>query len=156
MALIFAVFALAASPVPRCHTPDLHVYFAGGQGAAGRIEMDLAFRNISGHTCFVFGYAGLGLENARHRVLRSRVVWGSTFARHDPGPHRVILPPGRAAYANFVWSDVPHRKSACVEAAFLEVTPPDERAFHRLPFTEVACDGGLLTATALGARRTGR
>jgi uncharacterized protein DUF4232 len=156
LALILAVLALAASPVPRCHTPGLHVYFAGGQGAAGRIEMDVAFRNISGRSCFVYGYAGFGLENARHRVLRSRVVWGSTFARRDPKPHRVVLAPGQAAYANLVWSDVPHERSACVKAAFLEVTPPDERAFRRLHFSGVACDGGLLTATALSARRTGR
>lgn len=156
MALILAVLALAASPVPRCHTSDLHVYFAGGQGAAGHLEQDVGFRNSSAHTCFVYGYAGLGLENTRHRVLRSRVVWGSTFARRDPGPHRVVLAPGRAAYANVAWSDVPQGERACVKPAFLEITPPDERAFRRLRFGGVVCDGGLLTATALSARRTGR
>ena len=144
-----------ASPVPRCHTPGLHVYFAGSNGAAGRIETDIVFRNISGHTCFVYGYPGLGLENARHRVLPSRVVWGSTFARHDQGRHRVVLAPGRAAVANLAWSDVPHgRGGDCVSAAYLEVTPPDERAFRRLRFPQVACDHGMLTATALSARRT--
>ena len=152
MALILAVLAFT-SPAPRCHTAALHVSFAGSNGAAGRIETDVVFRNTSGYTCFVYGYPGFGLENGRHRVLRSRVVWGSTFARRDPKPHRIILAPGRAAVANLAWSDVPHRVGGyCVKAAFLEVTPPDERAFRRLRFPQVACDNGLLRATALSAR----
>ena len=152
MALILAVLALA-SPVPRCHTSGLHVSFAGSNGAAGRIETNVAFRNTSGHTCFVYGYPGFGLENARHGVLRSRVVWGSTFARRDPKPHRVVLAPRRTAVANLAWSDVPHTAGGdCVKAAFLEVTPPDERTFRRLRFPQVACDNGLLRATALSAR----
>jgi len=145
--------ATLASPVPRCHTSGLRVSFGGSNGAAGHIEADVVFRNTSGHTCFVYGYPGFGLENARHRALRSLVVWGSTFARRDPKPHRVVLAQGRAAFANLAWSDVPHSSGGdCVKAAFLEVTPPDERAFHRLRFNGVACDRGLLAATALSAR----
>lgn len=92
MALILAVLALT-SPVPRCHTPGLHVYFAGSNGAAGRIEMDVVFRNISGHTCFVYGYAGFGLENARHRVLPSRVVWAARSPATTLGDTGSSCPP---------------------------------------------------------------
>jgi hypothetical protein len=153
LALILAVLALASPSPARCHTSGLHVSFGLSNGAAGRIEQDVIFRNTSGRTCSVYGYPGLGLESARHRVLRSRVVWGSTFARRDPKPHRVVLAPGRAAYSNIAWSDVPHSAGGdCVKAAFLEVTPPDERAFRRLRFPQVACDNGLLRATALSAR----
>jgi Domain of unknown function (DUF4232) len=140
--------------VPRCHTPDLRVYLVGGRGAAGTLVTDVAFRNRSAHTCFVFGYAGFGLEDAHHRLLPSRVTWGSTVARRDPGRHRVVLRPGRAAFANLSWSDVPVGNERCVQPAWLEVTPPDEFTHRLVPLKAPVCNHGHLTATALSRTRT--
>jgi hypothetical protein len=142
--------------VPRCHTPELRVYLVGGGGAAGTIVSDIAFRNRSGHTCFVFGYPGLGLESARHFLLPSRVTWGSTPARRDPRPHRVVLRRGRAAYANLSWSDVPTGSERCVQPRWLEVTPPDEFTHRIVPFKAPVCSRGHLTVTALSRTRTPR
>ena len=161
---IAAALALAAGlsqaggtvAVPRCHTPGLRVYLVGGGGAAGTIVSDIAFRNRSGHACFVFGYPGLGLESAHHFLPPSRVTWGSTPARRDPRPHRVVLRLGRAAFANLSWSDVPRGSERCVQPTWLEVTPPDEFAHRLVPFKAPVCSHGHLTVTALSRTRTPR
>jgi hypothetical protein len=144
----------AATPAPRCHTVDLHVYLSRVGAAAGTVAGDVAFQNRSGHACFVYGYAGFGLEDAHHRVKPSRVTWGSTVARHDRGRHRVVLRPGRAAFANLSWSDVQFGNERCRPSAWLEVTPPDERTHRLLPFGALVCNYGHLTATALSRTRT--
>lgn len=139
---------------PRCHTSGLRVYLVGTRGAAGTLAGDIAFRNRGAHTCFVFGYPGLGLENAAHGALPSRVTWGSTPARRDPRPHKVILQPGRAAFANLSWSDVPVRSERCVQPRWLAVTPPDEFTHRHVPFRAPVCSHGHLTVTALSRTRT--
>ena len=144
----------ASTSPPRCHTPDLRIYIVGIRGAAGTLAGDVAFRNRSGHTCFVYGYAGFGLQDAHHRILPSRLTWGSTVARRDPGRHRVVLRPGRAAFANLSWSDVPVRNERCVHPTWLEVTPPDEFSHRLVPFRSIVCNHGHLTATALSRTRT--
>lgn len=143
--------SVATTALPRCHTADLSVYLGRGGGAAGSIETEVAFRNRSSHRCFVYGYAGFGLENGRHQVKPSRVTWGSTFAQRDPGRHRVVLAPGRAAFANLAWGDVPvgAERSCGGASAWLEVTPPDERQYRLVRFGGIVCNHGHLTATAL-------
>ncbi len=148
--------ASGTTGTPRCHTPDLRVYLGRVGAAAGTYAGDLAFRNRSGHTCFVFGHPGLGLEDAHHRPLRSRVTWGSTVARRDPGPHRVLLRPGRAAFANLSGSDVQVRNERCVQPTWLAVTPPDEFSHRHVPFKAPVCNHGHLTVTALSRTRTPR
>lgn len=149
--------SVATTPLPRCHTADLGIYLGRGGGAAGSIEREVAFRNRSSHPCFVYGYAGFGLENARHHVKPSWVTWGSTFAQRDPGRHRVVLRPGRAAFANLAWSDVPvggeDQRSCGGVSAWLQVTPPDERRYRLVRFGGIVCNHGHLTATALSRSR---
>ncbi|HZE29165.1 MAG TPA: DUF4232 domain-containing protein [Gaiellaceae bacterium] len=154
LVLAFAFPASAATTVPRCHTAGLHVYLLHGGAAAGTYAGDLGFRNISSHACFVYGHPGLGLEDSRHRIKSSRVTWGSTVARRDPGAHRVVLAPGKAAFANFSYSDVLFGNERCGPSAWLEVTPPDEQTHRMLPFGGLVCNRGHLTVTALSARRT--
>jgi hypothetical protein len=141
---------------PRCHTPDLHVYLIPNGAAAGSYAFDIAFQNRSGHTCLVYGYPGLGLEDAQHRPQPSRVTWGSSIARHDPGRHRVVLAPGKAAFASMSGSDVPRGSERCRSYPWLEVTPPDERTHRTVRFGITVCDHGHLTVTALSATRTPR
>ena len=144
-----------STSTPRCHTPDLRVYLTRIGAAAGTVEGDVAFRNRSGHPCFVYGYAGFGLEDAHHRVMPSRVTWGSTAARRDPGPHRVVLRPRRAAFANLMWNDVPFGNEHCRQSGWLEVTPPDEFTHRLVSFRGTfVCNHGHLTATALSRTRT--
>jgi hypothetical protein len=143
-----------ATALPRCHTSDLRVYLTGFGAAAGTVVGDVAFLNRSSRACFVFGYPGFGLEDAHHRVKPSWVTWGSTPARRDPRRHRVVLRPGRAAFANLSYSDVEHGNERCGPSAWLEVTPPDERRFRLVPFNGIVCNRGHLTVTALSRTRT--
>jgi len=146
----------ATTSVPRCHTSELRVYPVRFGAAAGTVAGDLGFRNVGPHACFVYGYPGLGLEDANHRAKHSRVTWGSTVARRDPRPHRVVLPRGRAAFVNLSYSDVPVGRERCGPSAWLEVTPPDERTHRLVPFGGLVCNYGHLTVTALSAKRTPR
>jgi hypothetical protein len=160
VALAVLVPALAAgkaggtTSLPRCHTAGLHVYLLPRGAAAGSYAFDIAFQNRGGHACFVYGHPGLGLQDAHHRVMPSHVTWGSSIARRDPGRHRVVLKPGRAAFASLSASDVPFGSEHCRPSGWLEVTPPDERSFRLVRFTAPACDHGHLTVTALSATRT--
>jgi hypothetical protein len=147
-------FSSATTTVPRCHTRDLRVYLSRFGAAAGTVVGDVALRNRSGHACFVYGYAGFGLEDAQHRAKPSWVTWGSTVARRDPGRRRVVLQPGRAAFANLSYNDVPFGNEHCGPSAWLEVTPPDERRYRLVPFGGIVCNHGHLTATALSRTRT--
>jgi Protein of unknown function (DUF4232) len=147
--------APVVAPVPRCTTADLQVTLGRGGAAAGTVERPVFFRNRSGRACFVFGYAGFGLENAARKVQASHVIWGPTFAISTK-PHRVVLQAGQRAETVLAWSDVPHpgesQKYPCQpKSAWLEVTPPDEPAFVRLPFGEVVCNRGTLRTPALRA-----
>ena len=154
--LAFAAGTAGGAPplIPRCHTADLHVYLVPGGGAAGSYAFDIAFQNRRGYACFVYGYPGLGLQDAHRRVMPSHVTWGSSIARRDPKPRRVVLMPGRAAFASVSASDVPFGNERCRPSAWLEVTPPDERSFRLVRFRGPACDHGHLTVTALSAKRT--
>jgi hypothetical protein len=142
--------------VRRCHTPDLRVYLIPNGGAAGSYAFDVAFRNRSGHVCFLYGYPGLGLEDAHHRRQPTRVTWGNSVARRDPGRHRVVLGSGKAAFASMSGSDVPRGSERCRSYPWLEVTPPDERTHRTVHFGVTVCDHGHLTVTALAATRTPR
>lgn len=145
--------APAAVPVSRCHTADLQVTLGRGGVAAGSVERPVYFRNRSGRACFVFGYAGFGLESAAHHVQPSHVMWGATFGIATR-PHRVVLRPGERAETVLGWSDVSRTDESqsypCEpKSVWLEVTPPDERAFVPVRFDEVVCAHGRLSSPAL-------
>ncbi|QMU70254.1 DUF4232 domain-containing protein [Streptacidiphilus sp. P02-A3a] len=148
-----AVAAPRAAAAPqRCHTtalgaslrvPPNHVGMGNAYG-------ELVLTNTSHQTCTVYGYPGLGLQNANHRVLPIRVKWGSTWFAADPRPHTVTLKPGQSAYANLAWNEPYGTKS--VTPSYLEVTPPDETTFRLVRFAQGAINDGTLSVTALSAR----
>ena len=153
--------APVAAPVPRCHTADLRVTLGRGGAGLGNVEVPVYFRNRSRHACFVFGYAGFGLEDASHRVQPSRVIWGSTYFDADTGPHRVVLKPGERAQTLLAWGDNsgpqdPQTYPCQPKSVWLEVTPPDERTFVRVPFGANVCARGTLESSALRRFRPGK
>ena len=72
----------------------------------GHAERRVYFRNRSGHACFVFGYAGFGLEDAAHRAMPSRVHWGSTYFGGYWKARRVVLQPGEKAKTILAWAHI--------------------------------------------------
>jgi len=146
--------AAAAAPVPRCHTSDLAASLSRFGAGLGNVTTEVALRNRSHHRCFLYGYPGFGLEDTHHRLQPSRVRWGNTYFQIDPRPHRVVLRPGGRAYSNLAWGDNPapreNLRGPCEPvSAWLEVTPPDERAYLLVRFGQRVCGHGSMSATAL-------
>lgn len=50
----------------------------------------LRFENTGSGICTLYGYPGLGLENAKHQAVKTKAIWGSTYFLADPGKHTVI------------------------------------------------------------------
>jgi hypothetical protein len=146
----------AGGPVPRCHTDDLAASLSRFGAGLGNVSTQVALRNRSGHVCFVYGYPGFGLQDTHRRVQPSRVRWGSTYFQVDRRPYRVVLRPGGQAYSNLAWGDNPgpgeSLRGPCEPvSAWLEVTPPDERAYVLVRFGQRVCGHGSMSATALSA-----
>jgi hypothetical protein len=117
----------AGTAVPRCLEGNLATGLYGhengnydGQGQGGFI---LTLTNTGGGACSLYGYPGLGLQNARHHVVRSRTHWGPTYFAVDPGRHLIVLSPGETASASIGFVYAGYRKAA--QATYLEVTPPN-------------------------------
>ncbi|QMU77886.1 DUF4232 domain-containing protein [Streptacidiphilus sp. PB12-B1b] len=151
-----AASASAAAPapraVPRCHTSGLtaSLHADPNQAGVGNFGENLALTNTSHQTCTVYGYPGLGLQNAKHGVLSIKVNWGSTYFAADPGRHTVTLKPGQSAWADLAWNAPYGVKS--VTPSYLEVTPPDETTFRTIGFTPGPINDGSLNVTALAAK----
>ena len=153
--------AVAATASPgvrapqRCQTAVLaaSLRVVGSQEGVGNRGEDLVLTNTSHQTCTVYGYPGLGLQNAKHKALAIKVVWGSTYFAADPRPHTITLKPGQSAYADLAWHAPYGTKS--VTPSYLEVTPPDEAAYRTIRFAPGAIDDDTLLVTALSARPLG-
>ncbi|MFG2638977.1 DUF4232 domain-containing protein [Streptomyces sp. NPDC048362] len=140
-----------AAAVPACRTADLRASLHGSQAGAGNFGRTLVLANSSHRTCTVTGYPGLGLENAKHKTQRIKVVWGATYFEHDFGRHTVTLKPGQVATAGLAWNAP--QGHASLTPAYLQVTPPSQRTYLTIPFAPGAIDAGTLRVTALTAQK---
>lgn len=145
---------VAAQAWHRCYVSDLSAGLHPQQPRTQNYGFILTLTNLSSEPCSLYGYPGLGLQNARHHVLSSHTFWGSTLFDSDPGRHLIVLSPGETASADIAWAQAP-TSSTGVRATYLMVTPPnDYRHFIMLipggPFTIYH---GNLRATAM-ARHT--
>lgn len=107
LALSTAAFAATSSPgaavsVPKCTASDLGVWVAvaQGNGAAGTSYYPLEFTNLSGHTCYLFGYPGVSALDGNGHQLGSPANWGSLT-----GARIVNLAPGATAHTLLAYHD---------------------------------------------------
>ncbi|MFD7709322.1 DUF4232 domain-containing protein [Streptomyces sp. NPDC059786] len=139
----------AAQASPTCSASALKVTFgkklAGGMNHHGVI---ITFRNLSGETCALRGYPGLGLENSAHHTLKSSTHWGPTWYAADPGKKTLTLKDGESAEALVSWTGVNTGTSDAVHASYLQITPPAATTHKTLAFPEWV-DNGDLDVTAL-------
>jgi hypothetical protein len=147
----------AAVTVARCDENQLiaglHGYESGGQGSRAQGGFILTLTNNGQYSCSLNGYPGLGLQNARHRVLRSDVHWGSTIFARDPGRQLLVLSPGETASSSVSLGYVGSEHA--VHSVYLEVTPPGayDHAVLAIPDGLGNISGRNLYATAM-ARHT--
>ncbi|MBB4698704.1 DUF4232 domain-containing protein [Sphaerisporangium siamense] len=146
--------ALAASGVPaqaqaakeaapaRCRTTQLKASLGRLDSGAGQRYVPLVLTNTSARTCWVYGFAGLVMIDAKGDALRTRT------RRTNTVPHRVTLRPGRAARSTLHWTVMTTGdERTCPPAARLMIIPPDEIAHLEIPFTATVCDDGRIDTT---------
>jgi hypothetical protein len=146
--------AATGSAIPRCVTEHLSAGLHGSQVGLGNRGFILTLTNTGNTSCALFGYPGLGLENASHHALPSRTHWGSTYFDPDPGRSLIVLSPGETASADVAYGAGSGGPTDSV-ATYLEVTPPNgfRHLTVRIPGAPVRIDRGRLFVTAM-ARHT--
>jgi hypothetical protein len=139
----------AAGVIARCHSAGLHAAVTGYNAGAGSRFAKLLFTNVSGHSCKVRGWPGLGLGN-------SSEGFGGSVTR-EGSPTSFVIPAGGHAYTMLRWSAVPaadeDQSSNCeAVATVLQVIPPDETAPIVAPWHGgAACQHNRLSTTPLTA-----
>ena len=129
-----------AASIPRCTAGDLGVWLAvnQGNGAAGTIYYPLEFTNLSGHTCYLYGYPGVSALDHNGRQLGSPASWGSRV-----GARIVNLAPGATAHTILAYHDAEVTTApGCYpvnSAALLRVYPPGQRGYTFAAFSFEAC-----------------
>jgi hypothetical protein len=146
--------ATAPLTPPRCLPGQLSPGLHGEEGGVGNRGFILTLTNIANIPCSLYGYPGLGLENASHQVLPSHTSWGSNYFFRDPGRSLIVLSPGETASAGFTYH-LSFGSTPQSVATYVEVTPPNDYTplRMRLPDAPVGIFAGDLYVTAM-ARHT--
>jgi hypothetical protein len=119
-----AARTVAGGYVPhRCYVSNLAARFHGAQAGLGNRGFLLTLTNVSGASCRIDGYPGLGLRGAADRALPTRERRGPTYLSPDPGPRLIVLSPGETASADVSFG-VAGQRTNSVLATYLEVSPP--------------------------------
>jgi hypothetical protein len=147
--------ATAAAPrtaiaYPRCLEEDLSAGLHGRQADVANRGFILTLTNTSNTECALYGYPGLGIQDAAHHVLASHTSWGPTYFDSDPGKAQIVLSPGETASADFAFATGEGN-----QATYLEITPPNAylHLTIKIPGAPVQVAGGRLDVTAM-ARHT--
>ncbi|MFJ8136121.1 DUF4232 domain-containing protein [Streptomyces sp. NPDC096013] len=149
-----ATSGATAKATPTCSAAALKATY--GQQLGGGMNHEgvvIRLRNLSGKTCALRGYPGLGLENSAHRKLTTHTTWGNTWYAHNPGKKTLILKDGESAEAVVAWTHANTGTSGATHAAFLEITPPASTQHKTLAFPQWV-DHGDLSVTALAKHIT--
>jgi hypothetical protein len=147
----------------RCHTSELRGGFHNyPNGAAGNDRFDVQVTNITSQACTVDGYPGLAFLTAARHPIKIAVVRGSGMLTKDTGPHQLLLGLGQTASASVAYTpscNTPAEEEAS-QAAYVELTPPDETDFLLAPVTmpagtSLAVCGSQVFVTAMVAGGSG-
>ena len=137
---------------PPCATRALKTTSGGSQGAAGHTYTTIAFTNISGATCTLYGYSGVALAGG------TPVQQIGAAADHSLSPSKqvVTLGPGHAghfvlqiAQAGFY----PAAECTPANASYLQIYPPNQTTPIYFSYMAVGCTKPihLLTVSVLQA-----
>lgn len=147
--------AAATAYVPhRCYVGELVAGLHGSQAGLGNRGFILTLTDVSGSSCRLAGYPGLGLRDAAGRALRGITRPGPTYFDPDPGRKVIVLSPGETVSADVAFG-VAGSPGNSVLASYLEITPPGgHRSFVlRIPYGAALVYRGRVDVTAL-ARHT--
>jgi len=150
--------------VPQCQTADMTATVAevAGSEGAGSASLNITLTNTSGHSCSVYGFPGLGLEDKNEDKQPTTVTWDPAIAKTV-----VTLANGASASSTARFdADVPGpgepTSGACEPSSeYMLVTPPNNQSqlVARIGGTGNAgvtvCESGALQVFALVPGTTG-
>ena len=138
----------SASAKTQCATSDLvaNVTAMAGGAAAGSNYVPIEFRNISSHTCVMFGFPGVSWTTG----MRGSQI-GQPAARTTGYPSvTATLPAGGSAHAWLQIADAGNfPASSChpVTAHWLRIYPPNQFSSLYAKFTTQVCSGKVTGAS---------
>ncbi len=149
----------AAGPA-HCTAAQLSFTAAGGQGAAGTINVGIRVTNTGSAACWTFGYVGLQLISASGVPLATTVLRGTASPFQGPlstdlrtVAHRVTLAPGAWGWFDLAYSDVTSDQCPAgpAPAAKIAIIAPDTTQPRTVALSSRACGGRLGVSPVLPA-----
>lgn len=119
----------SAGGPPKCHTVDLSpaVSIVAGSQGAGHESINIRLTNTSGHTCTVYGFPGMKLEDGNGSGQATNVT-----RNHGIKTLTVTVADGAsvATTGHFDFdvpaADEPQTGNCEIPSVYLQITPPDE------------------------------
>ena len=150
-----------AAGLPRCHTADLSpaVNIVTGSQGAGSESMNIKLTNQSGHTCTVYGYPGMKLEDTNASGQATTVTRNRGLT---PATLTVANGASVATTARFDFDmpvpDEPQTGNCEAPSVYLQITPPDETTQLSATITGgpvTVCNHGTIDVLPFVAGSTG-
>jgi hypothetical protein len=132
--------AAAAATAPRCGNSLLAVTRTYTQSGAGHGWLALIYRNVTSHTCTVYGYPGLDAISSTGHVIAHAT---RTLSGYGSGGHlaTVTIHPGGYASAGVEWLNFnPHTTRACGFSTTVNTIVANTTAVHHVRVSVSACD----------------
>ena len=121
-----AAVPTTAAGIPMCTVKGLDITTQDSQGAAGTISVVFKMTNTSGKTCELNGYPGIAAQYQDGKEAPTTAERGGGKSMQNwPGPSRVVINNGAAAYFIMEYSDVPTGSGTCSQFPRTAVTPPN-------------------------------
>jgi len=139
---------LAGATVPaRCHTSQLSAAIKQLSGAASHRPVTVVLTNTSQTPCTLNGYPGFGLLDANRHALPAQTRRGAGPLYVDHGPITITVLPGQHASTTAEYT-TGGNPGTCQSAAYVEITPPNERDFLLVGYGLTMCDATHTISTA--------
>jgi Protein of unknown function (DUF4232) len=119
-----------AGPGSRCHTSDLRASIGPNHPGAGQENFAIVLTNKSAHTCTVYGFPGAAFVNRAGEAVTVNPERSTGLEKQ-----RVSLAPGDSAWAALTFANPQLTGVTTVTPAALLITPPDETAPLKTPWT---------------------
>jgi hypothetical protein len=144
LGLAGAGLVLAGAPanaaVPACGNAAIGISHTGTEGATGHGSFVLRFKNVSAHTCSLYGYPGLDALDVHGHVLAhaQRTMRGFAGGAHT---ERVIsIAPGHYGSATVEWMNFnPTTGGSCTFSKSVATTPANTTHTVRYPVSVSVC-----------------
>jgi Protein of unknown function (DUF4232) len=127
------------SGMARCDVNDLRLSRGTVGAAAGNVAFDFIFTNVSGSTCYLYGFPGMQMMDSAGKPLLPTPSRNGGQVIADNVPHRVDLAPGATASFTVGSVDPGVVQGGCPVSASVVVTPPDSYNHFTIPASIADC-----------------